>query len=250
VHHLAAADRPAQHRLVDHCPQQEAIGALQQLLPLEPQHHPAFDVLGPVIQEFAGDQRADVVLGLQQAGDDLALVAANPARGRFQVDVGPEPWWQEIAVVRPPARLAGLPGEGHQHRDPVGVGDTVQGKQVDDIAVLEADLAVLQPVDLPLRGPDRLAGLLAGEARLGPQAAQLRADQHPSDGRAAPWFRLNVGHIYPPQPDWQIVCHVRPDRHGFALGDRLSHPRLARPDHSTRDRHTRHTRHHKLCPGR
>jgi hypothetical protein len=91
-------------------------------------------------------------------------------------------------------------GELDQGGDLVRVDDPVQPQQVGDVAVLEADLAVLQPVELPLGCPDRLAGLLAGEAGLDPQPAQLRADQHAADGRTASWSRLSFGHRYLPQP--------------------------------------------------
>ena len=40
--------------------------------------------------------------------------------------------------------------------------------QVDEVALLEAHLAVLQPVDLPLRGPDGRGRLLPGQPDLGP----------------------------------------------------------------------------------
>src|SRR6266511_425889 len=64
---------------------------------------------------------------------------------------------------------------------------------------------------LPLRRPDRLAGLLARDARLGAQAAQLRADQHPADGRTTPRSRLSLGHHYLPQPGEGDSLPLRPD---------------------------------------
>jgi hypothetical protein len=90
-------------------------------------------------------------------------------------------------------RIYAGPVEG---RDLVGVGDLVEVEQVDDVAFFEADLAVLEPVDLPFRGPDGLAGLFAGQAHLGPQPPQLGPDQHPLDGRTA--HRLSaLGHRFP-----------------------------------------------------
>jgi hypothetical protein len=78
--------------------------------------------------------------------------------------------------VLPPARRVRLPSELEEPGDLLWVGDAIQAQQVDDVAVFEADLAVLQPVDLPFRGPDRLGGFLAGEAHVGPEPAQLGAD--------------------------------------------------------------------------
>src|SRR6266536_1353319 len=85
------------------------------------------------------------------------------------------------------------PRDRQQLRDLPGVGDPVQPQQIDHVALFEADLPVLEPVDLPLRGTDRRAGLLPREAALHPESAQLRADQHPADGRSA--SRLSLGHV-------------------------------------------------------
>jgi hypothetical protein len=114
------------------------------------------------------DHRPHVVIGLQQPGDELALIGPDQPGRRLQVDIGPEPRRQDVAVVLPPARAVGLPGQGHELGHLGRVGDLVEVEQVDDVAFFEADLAVLEPVDLPFRGPDGLAGLFAGQAHLGP----------------------------------------------------------------------------------
>jgi hypothetical protein len=49
----------------------------------------------------------------------------------------------------PPAGGVGLAGQGEEVGHLGGVGDSIAAEQVDDVAVFEADLAVLEAVDLP-----------------------------------------------------------------------------------------------------
>jgi hypothetical protein len=161
AHDLGAAHRAAQGGLVDHRPQPRRLLAGEQHLAGHPQPHPPADLLAGVVEVGAADEGAHVVVGLEQAGDELALVGADQAGRRLQVHVRPEPRRQQVAVVLPPAGVVGVGGHGQELLDLVGVGDLVPAQQVDQVAPLEADLAVLEAVDLPFRGPD-------GLGRLGP----------------------------------------------------------------------------------
>src|SRR5207237_5090621 len=62
------------------------------------------------------------------------------------------------------------------------VRDAVEGKEIDDVALLEADPAQLHPADLRFRTADRVARLLPGDATGLPQAPQLGAEEHPGHG--------------------------------------------------------------------
>jgi hypothetical protein len=152
----------------------------------EPHLDPAFDVLGRLVQRTAHD-RAHVVVGLQQPRDELALVRADQRRGLLQVDVGAVPLRPHVAIPVPPAGVVGLQRHAEDRRHLARIADPVEPEQVDHVALLEADLAVLEPVDLPLGGADGLAGLLPSDAGVQPQPPQAGADQHPPDGRAARW---------------------------------------------------------------
>ena len=77
----------------------------------------AFGFLGGGVGEAEGEQAAGVVLGLQQAGDAVRVEAADEFGGFFQADRDAEPGWQHVAVGVPPARLAGLAGQGEEVGD-------------------------------------------------------------------------------------------------------------------------------------
>ena len=98
--------------------------------------------------------RARVVLGLQQPGNELDLVGPDAGRGLLQADVGLEPGGQHVGVVVPPAVRAGAAGQLAQRLALLLVGHLVEGEQVGDVAVLEADPAGLQPADLGAGRPD------------------------------------------------------------------------------------------------
>ena len=149
AHDLAAPNGPAQGGLIDHRPQPRRVLAGQQDLAGHPQPHPPAHLVARFLQMGAVDHRAHVVVGLQQPGDELAFVAADQGGGLFQVDIGAEPAGEDVAVVLPPAGGVGFSGQGEEFGDFGGVGDLVAGQQVDDVAVFEADLAVLEAVDLP-----------------------------------------------------------------------------------------------------
>src|SRR6266516_4396609 len=207
AHDLGTADRAAQRRLVQHHPQAWSVRALQQALPGHPERDPALDLLWSVVQGTL-DHRAHVVLGLQQAGHELALVGTDQGGRALQVDVGAEPGGQDVAVVLPPAGLVGLASKSDQARDLDGVAHAVEVEQVHQIALLEADLPVLQPMDLPLRRADRLPGLLPREAPLRAQPSELRTDQYAADGWSA--SRLSLGHVPASGGRWIRPARERP----------------------------------------
>src|SRR6266542_1897797 len=168
-----------------------------------PQLHPPLDAGRRPVQPPA-DHRARVVVGLQQPGDELALVGADDRGRLLQVDVGAEPLRQHVAVLVPPAGVVGV----QRHPDDRGhltrIGP-VQSEQVDDVAFLEADLAVLQPVDLPLRGTDRLAGLLPRDAGFDAQPPQPGPDQHAANGRAARSLLRHRGRLLSGRRWWAVA---------------------------------------------
>ena len=88
------------------------------------------------------DDGPRVVGGLQQTGDELHLVAADDRRRRLQPEVGLQPGRQHVAVAVPPVR-ARWPARASRMQDLalVLVDDAVQGEQVGDVALLEADPA-------------------------------------------------------------------------------------------------------------
>jgi hypothetical protein len=83
----------------------------------------------------------------------------------------------------PPARVVGLSGQVEELGAFRLVAHPVEGEQVGDVALLEADASQLETADLRGRGADRFPGLLAGDARRLPLAAQRPAETDPQDGR-------------------------------------------------------------------
>jgi hypothetical protein len=67
--------RPRQRRLVDHRPEQRRVGPVEHALPAHPQLDPALDLLRVAVHQ--ADHLAGVLRRLQQAGHELALVAAD-----------------------------------------------------------------------------------------------------------------------------------------------------------------------------
>jgi hypothetical protein len=158
-----ATDRAAQRGLVHDGPQLGRIAAGQQVLARHPQVDPAVDLLGAGGAVAEHDDRPGVVAGLQQAGHELHLVRADQRRGRLEPEVGGEPGRRHVAVPVPPAGVVGLPGQREQGGALAVLPDAVEGEQVGDVALLEADAAQLHPADLRLRGADLPAGGLAGD---------------------------------------------------------------------------------------
>ena len=116
AHHRGAADRPPQHRLVHDRPDPGRVRPGEQVLALEAQPDPALDLRrgrGLVAQPGDGPR---VVLGLEQAVHELDLEAADGGGRGLQAEVGLEPVGQDVAVLGPPVRLAGLLGQGEEPR--------------------------------------------------------------------------------------------------------------------------------------
>ncbi|MGC0411125.1 hypothetical protein RKD31_004368 [Streptomyces sp. SAI-163] len=161
AHHLAVAVGASQGGLVEH--DVELGGGLrdQVLLPFEAQRHPPLDVRLAGAPHAAPDDRAGVLLGLQQAVHELHLVGPDQRGGALQPHVGREPAGQHVGVTVPPARDVGLLGQGEQGGALLLVRDAVQRQQVLDVPRLEAHPAQLHPADLRLGGADRVARRLA-----------------------------------------------------------------------------------------
>ena len=125
---------------------------------------------------------ARVLLALQQPGDELELVGPDDRRHLLEPQVGLEPVRQQVAVLLPPDLGVGLAHE-LQDRGALGLdGDPVEGEQVDDVALLEPDAPQLQTADLGVRGPDGVAGLLAGDPGGLPEPPELRAEHDAGHG--------------------------------------------------------------------
>lgn len=127
-----------------------------------------------------------VVRGLQQAGNELHLVAADDGGGLLQADVHLEPARQDVAELVPPAGGAGLVGEPEEVLALLLVHDAVQGEEVGDVTLLVADPAQFQPADLRVRGPDGFARGLARDVPGFAKPAKLRTEHDPQDGGTAP----------------------------------------------------------------
>lgn len=145
----------------------------------------ALDLLVGRVRETEADDRSRVVLRLQQPGDELQLVGAQQGGGLFQAEVHLEPAGQDVAVPVPPAGGVGLLRELQQRGPLVRVGDAVQGQQVGDVALLEADAAELHAADLRMGAADLVARLLGGDAAGLAQPPQLCAEENAQDGGAA-----------------------------------------------------------------
>src|SRR6266498_1662015 len=192
AHYFGTTDWAAQCGLVQHHLQARSVGLFEQGLPGHLERYSVFDLFEGLFYG-AADHRAHVVLGLQQAGHELPFVGADQGGRALQVDVGAEPRGQDVAVVLPPTGLVGFACKRDQARHLDGIGHPVEVEQVHQVALLESDLAVLQPVDLPLRRADRLARLFPREPALRAQPSELRADQHATDSWSASW--LSLGHV-------------------------------------------------------
>ncbi|GAA2403289.1 hypothetical protein GCM10010420_33130 [Streptomyces glaucosporus] len=131
------------------------------------------------------DHGAGVVLGLEQAGDELHLVGADHRRGLLQADVPVEPARQDVVVPVPPAARAGPAGQGEEVRPLVLVQHSVEREEVRHVTFLAGPLAALQTADLGGGAADRLGGLLQADAALLAQPPQLGAHHQTQDRRAS-----------------------------------------------------------------
>ena len=145
AHQGRAADRPAQRHLVDHGPQPQAARG-EPPLPLLAQVHQPVRLLRGVRAKL--DDGGRVVLGLQQAGHELGVEAADGLGRLLQPDVGLEPGRQHVLIAVPPALLVGLAGQGQQLLALGHVGDPVQVQQIRDVDLAHGIAAKLDPADL------------------------------------------------------------------------------------------------------
>src|SRR5260370_13376326 len=66
-------------------------------LALRAQRNPSFGLVGRTVSQ--GHQRRRVLVGLQQAGDELGLIGADRFGRLLKAEVGLEPVWQNVAVA-------------------------------------------------------------------------------------------------------------------------------------------------------
>ncbi len=193
-HGAGTSDVTAQDGLVHHHPQLRRLRLGEQCLPFHPQRHMALDVRGPCLADRTGAQDgARVVLGLEQAGDEVRLVGAQEARGAFQADVHAEPVGQHVVEALPPAGLVGLLGEFDEG---VGllVGDSVGLEEELDVRDLQPDLGRLHPAYGPGGDTEHLRRLVTAQADALPQILQALAENDLTHGRGGPRF----AHFRPP----------------------------------------------------
>ena len=127
------------------------MGALrfgEQLLAGHAQVDAALDLVARLAPHVGGDDGPGVLLGLEQAGHELHLVAVDRRRGLLEPHVHLEPAGQHVGVVVPPARGVGLSDELHECLTFGRIGHAVQGEQIHDVAFLEAHATELEAADL------------------------------------------------------------------------------------------------------
>ena len=185
AHDRGVAHRAAQHGLVQRGPQPRRAGPRQQPLAAHPQLDPPVQLVPADRRVAQLDDLAGVRRRLEQPGHELHLVVTDDRRGLLEADVRLEPVRQQVTEVVPPARVAGLAGQVEQALPVGGIGHAVQGEQVLDVPVLEADPAVLHPADLRMRATDGLRGLLGSDLPGLTESAELGSQDDPLDRRPA-----------------------------------------------------------------
>lgn len=111
----------------------------EQVLPGHAEGYPSFDLCRGDVWPDRPDQRAGVVLGLQQAMDHHCLIRENPVGRDLQPDQGNS---ERVAVGLPPPLPPGQPGVLDQLLAALLL-DPVELQHVADIPGGGADLAVL-----------------------------------------------------------------------------------------------------------
>jgi hypothetical protein len=166
----------------------------QELLPLYAQLDAAVHLPVRLARMPEPDARAGVVRRLEQPRYELHLIGADQRRRLLQADQRLEPARQHVAVLLPPPRGAGLPGEREVLLAARRIDDSVEREQVGDVPFLGAYPAQLQAADLGVRPADGIArGLPADAARLA-QPAQVRAEDDPQHRRPAPRMGEKIRH--------------------------------------------------------
>ena len=158
--HVVAAHRPAQRRLVHDHPVPRRVLPGQQLLPAQPQRHPALDFVRVDAGRALHDDGPRVLLRLQQAGHELDLVDPDELRGLLEADEDVEPVGHDVLELLVPRGRVGFLGQLEQLLPLGGVVHAVELEQVGDVAFLEGNAAELHPADLRAGGPDVVAGVV------------------------------------------------------------------------------------------
>src|SRR5699024_7105347 len=193
THDFATTDRSPHGGLVEDDPHAHLRVGLDALLSFEPGIDALLDDL--VGLTAAGDDLSGVGLGLQQARDELRLVDADVVRCLLEAHIAPEPLVQRVAVLLPPTRFVGIPGDFEVVLHPGTVGDPVQLQQILDIAQFEADTAEFHPADLGSRSTNRLARGLPGDTPSFTVPTYLVAEEHTTHGGAAPRAQSSDIHV-------------------------------------------------------
>src|SRR5215469_17173079 len=93
-HRSRTTERPAQRRLVEDGPQAGRVRTRKYCLASNPQADPAADLLG--VRVLKHDDRAGIILGLQQSGHELSLIGADLDSGLLKAEVLLEPARQHV----------------------------------------------------------------------------------------------------------------------------------------------------------
>ncbi len=188
AHRLRTTLRSAQRGLVDHHPHLGRLRPVQQPGAAQAQADAAFHFLLVSQRVAQGDDGAGVVLGLQNPGNELELIATDEGGRRLQPDIGLEPAGDQVGIGVPPSASARLADQAQEDRPPGVVEYPVAGQQVGGVARLQRRPPGLQSADLGGGAADDVAGLLLGDAQALPKLTQLVAQDHAQDGR-----RVRVG---------------------------------------------------------
>jgi hypothetical protein len=129
--------------------------------------------------------RARVVFGLEQARHELQLISPDQGRRLLQPDIGLEPVRQHVVIPGPPARAVGALGQPQQVPALADIGHAVEGEQVGDVPLLEADPAMLESADLGTGSPDLVTGIFRRDAGRLTQLTELATKQHAEHRRPA-----------------------------------------------------------------
>ena len=182
VHDRVVADPALQDRFVQHHRQLQPV-AIQHLLPAhpdpdQPPDHAGCDRLDPAV---AADDVARVVLGLQQAGNDVDMPDGHGRRLVLKPDELLVVLGQAVGELLPPALLRSVLGQPEQEL-PVRSGDLVIVEQPLDLPGPQAGPGPLVPADLRGRPLQRRGDRVSALAFVFPDPAQF-------GGQPAPPYR-------------------------------------------------------------
>ena len=125
-HDIGPADRTAEHRLIQHDPEQAGVVLGEKLLTPQAEFDSTFELLGLGDQADRADDCFRICLGLEVAGDNEGRVCAERGGGGFEPGSEEQ---RKVAVGSQPALLSRLASELDQ-LVPLGIGNVVELQHV------------------------------------------------------------------------------------------------------------------------